>query len=69
MTEPFMHELSAESLLERGVRGARDPDSRKGTKHPRWVAIMETFCLGSTYSKDLCRKFNLDPYELVSRGR
>ena len=67
MNENFLHELSLESLLERGVRGARDPDSRKGTKHPRWVAVMETFCLGSTYSKELCQKFGLNPYEEVSR--
>lgn len=55
------------SLLERAVRGARDRKSRKGVKHPRWVAVSDSLCLGSTYSMELCRRFDLDPYEMVKR--
>jgi len=29
--------------------------------------VMAIFCLGSTYSKDLCRAFDLDPDEEVTR--
>jgi hypothetical protein len=65
--ENFLHELTAEDLLERAVRNCRDPKSRKGQPHPRWYAVMHTFVLGSTYSRDLCRKFNLNPDETVKR--
>ena len=63
----YLHELSAENLVLRAVHNAVDHHKRKGEKHPRWVAVMETFALGSTYSKDLCRLAGLDPDELVSR--
>lgn len=66
--EPFMlHELTAVKLLERAVRNARDRSARKGVKHPRWVAVMSAFALGSTYSCDLCQKFGLNPDEEVKR--
>jgi hypothetical protein len=67
MSAGFLHELTAEELVGRAVRGSRSRHSRKGEKHPRWVAVMDNFALGSTYAKDLCRKFDLDPYEEVSR--
>jgi hypothetical protein len=67
MEQKFLHELTAENLVERAVRNAVDHHKRKGEKHPRWVAVMETFALGSTYSKDLCRLAGLDPNEEVCR--
>jgi hypothetical protein len=51
-------------LLERAVRGARP--NRPG-RHPRWVAVVDTFALGSTYATQLCRRFGLDPDEQVKR--
>jgi hypothetical protein len=67
MSEGFLHGLTAEKLVERATRAARSRHSRKGEKHPRWVAVMDNFALGSIYAKDLCRKFDLDPDEEVSR--
>lgn len=64
--QPFLYELSTMALLERAVRSARPRNSRGW--QPRWVAVKDCFALGSTYSKDLCRKFRLDPDELVRRG-
>jgi hypothetical protein len=61
----FLHEITAEDLLRRAVRGARDHAQRKGTKHPRWVAVSAVFALGSTYARELCRKFELNPDEQV----
>lgn len=55
-------------LLERAVRGARDHTAPSGHKHPRWVAIAQVFALGSTYSHQLCRRFDLDPDEMVCRN-
>jgi hypothetical protein len=46
-------------LLRRAVYTARG--RRKG---PRWVAVMETFMLGSTRAQELCRRFGYDPDEI-----
>ncbi len=59
--------VADDELLARAVRNARDRRSRKGAQHPRWVAVMDSFALGSTYSRALCRRFFLDPDELVRR--
>lgn len=55
------------SLLARAVRNARARSARKGQKHPRWVAVADAFALGSTFSKQLCARFGMDPDEEVSR--
>lgn len=55
---------SDEELLKRAVTSARQT-SRKHGKLPRWCAIMDRFALGSTYSKNLCWRFDLDPEELI----
>lgn len=34
-------------------------------KQPRWVHVKKVFLLGSTYSETLCRRFGLDPNELI----
>lgn len=56
-----------EELLRRAVRTARCRSMRKGVKHPRWTAVMDAFCLGSTFAHQLCRRFDLDPDEEVKR--
>lgn len=45
--------LVKRAVLSAVPRGDRDV--------PRWSAVSETFALGSTYSKQLCRRFDLDP--------
>lgn len=55
------------TLLRRAVVGARSSTFRARVKHPRWVAVMDTFSLGSTFSKQLCARFGLNPDEEVSR--
>lgn len=52
-------------LLKRAVTNARP--IRAAGKQPRWVAIMDTFGLGSSYSSELCQRFGLDPDEKVKR--
>ena len=63
MREGTVHDIPDEKLLERAVKGAR-PWRVDG---PRWTAISDTFGLGSTYSRQLCRRFGLDPEQQVSR--
>ena len=54
-------------LLKRAVSNARARHCRKGQKHPRWVAIVDVFALGSTYAMQLCRRFGFDPEQEVKR--
>jgi len=63
----FLSEHSRDSLLRRAARSARSSRYRKGQAHPRWVAVMDTFALGSTYAHELCRWADLDPDEQVKR--
>lgn len=60
-------DIPDEKLLERAVRGARDHTMPSRHKHPRWTAVSQCFALGSTYSMQLCRRFGLDPEEMVTR--
>jgi hypothetical protein len=71
MTAPAPHSQPATvdtipdtELLRRAVGQCRDRLSRKGEKHQRWVAVMDTFLLGSTYAHQLCRRYGLDPDEM-----
>lgn len=52
-------------LLCRAVRDCRRGRSRE--KLPLWSVVSRRFALGSTYSIELCRRFKLDPEEIVKR--
>jgi len=54
-------------LLRRAVKNARSTTYPKRRPSPRWFAVLETFSLGSTYAAELCRRFGLDPDEMVKR--
>jgi hypothetical protein len=54
-------------LLERAVKSARANGPMRRAA-PRWVAVMDNFQLGSTYAWELCRRFGLDPDEMVKRA-
>lgn len=60
-------DIPDEELLRRAVKSCRGRNYRKGARHPRWAAVMDNFMLGSTYSRELCRRFGLDPDEMVKR--
>jgi hypothetical protein len=62
-----LFELTADDLLKRAVRNCRGRNYRKGVRHPRWTAVMDTFVLGSGYAQALCRWADLDPDEMVQR--
>jgi hypothetical protein len=67
MSTGTVADIPDEKLLERAVRCARDVTAPSRHKHPRWVAVSQAFALGSTYSHQLCRRFGLDPDEMVDR--
>lgn len=64
MSEPSVNDIPDEKLVERAVRNARP---RKG-RIPRWAAVADAFGLGSTYSIQLCRRFGIDPDQLIGRN-
>lgn len=59
-----VNDIPDNELLGRAVRNVR-PRRRSG-RSPRWHAVSEVFTLGSTYSAQLCRRFGVDPDEVVS---
>ena len=65
MSEPF--EVSDDRLLLRAVANSRCRRISEAVEHPRWVAVMDTFAVGSTYARLLCHRFGYNPDELVKR--
>ena len=59
-------DIPNEDLVARAVKNARP---RTCGESPRWVAVGDTFALGSTYSIELCRIHGLDPHEKVNGPR
>ena len=55
--------ITIEALVRRAVQYAR-PLHGDAAK-PRWVTIMNTFALGSTYAQQLCHRFGIDPEEKI----
>ncbi len=53
---------SDDELVRRTVSNLK---SKGRSKKQRWVLVMETFGLGSTYATFLCRRCNVDPDELI----
>jgi hypothetical protein len=62
-----VRDIGLDTLVRRAVRSARCREYRRGTEHPRWVAVMDAFGLGSTYARELCVLCDVDPDETVKR--
>ena len=56
--ERTVADITDAQLLERAVRSAV---AKKRKREFAWVAIRETFGLGSTFSVQLCERFGIDP--------
>lgn len=65
MEEPTVDSIPDAKLLERAVKGCRSRIQDRRLKHSRWVHVADTFALGSTFSRQLCARFGLDPDEAV----
>lgn len=66
MSEANLHNLTPADLVRRAVMNAHARDTGECA---RWVAVMDTFALGSTYARDLCRLYGLDPDARVAGSR
>jgi hypothetical protein len=62
-----VRDISDEELLRRAVNNARASRGRANAKHPRLTAVMDVFALGSTYARQLCARFGVEPEEMVKR--
>lgn len=63
---PGIHMPSDNALLFRAVTSARKvKNPRYGI--PRWKSVMDRLLLGSTYAREICMRFNLDPDEKVRK--
>lgn len=51
-------------LIRRVIGGLAG--KKRGRKQPLWATVGDRFCLGSTYSTQLCRRFGFDPDQQVS---
>lgn len=56
-------DIGDDKLLSRAVRECRRGRGR--AKVYLWSKVSDRFALGSTYSMELCRRFGLDPDEMV----
>lgn len=64
LAEASVNEIPDAELLRRAVRNARG-----SYRQIRWAVISGTFCLGSTFSAELCRRYGVDPHEMVPARR
>jgi hypothetical protein len=63
---PDVNDIPDNELLGRILRNlARRGRSRE--KLPLWSIVGDKFALGSGYSAQLCRRFGLDPDQIVKR--
>ena len=70
MSEPLIwhgdvNDISNNELVGRAIRSARRRHGR--VKQPLWASVVDMFGLGSTYAKQLCQRYGLDPDEHVRR--
>ena len=68
-TEPIglsVNDIPDNVLLGRAIRDFR-PIKRGDGGIYRWAAVMVRFGLGSTYARQLCRRFGMDPDEKVRK--
>lgn len=63
---PDVNDIPDNDLLGRAIRSVKLRRGSRRPKVPRWTVVMDMFALGSTYSQQLCRRFGMDPDELVN---
>lgn len=62
-----VNDIPDNELLGRVLRSLQKR-GRSREKLPLWSIVADKFALGSTYSGQLCRRFGLEPDELVRRS-
>lgn len=61
-----VNDIADTELIRRVISGQRRIAMSERTRTvPLWTKVGDRFCLGSTYSMQLCRRFGFDPDEQV----
>ncbi len=61
-----VNDIPDTELIRRVISGQRKVALKQSARTvPLWTKIGARFCLGSTYSMQLCRRFGFDPDEQV----
>ena len=55
-----VNDIADTELIRRAIV-AMSGKRRGRQRQPLWASVGDLFCLGSTYSAQLCRKFGFDP--------
>lgn len=63
---PSVNDVPDNELLQRVLRNL-NKRGRSREKLPFWSIVGDKFGLGSGYASQLCRRFGLDPDEIVKR--
>ncbi len=63
---PDVNDIPDNELLQRVLRNLKRR-GRSREKLPLWSIVADKFALGSGYAGQLCRRFGLDPDEIVRR--
>lgn len=64
--EPSVNDIPDNELLGRVLRHIQKR-GRSREKLPLWSVVGDRFALGSGYASQLCRRFGLDPEQIVKR--
>lgn len=64
--ERSVNDVPDNVLLGRAVRGIRNVRGGRRPKVVRWSVVAERFALGSTYAAQLCRRYGVEPDEIVN---
>lgn len=60
-----VNDIADSELVGRVIRHLAS--RKRGYKQPLWTRVGDFFCLGSTYSMQLCRKYGKDPDAQVGK--
>ncbi|WP_337846798.1 hypothetical protein [Sphingomonas sp.] len=64
--EQTVADIGDDELIRRVIAGlVRRPRTTRARTEPLWSRVGKRFALGSTYSMQLCRRFNFNPDERV----
>ena len=65
-SEPSVNDIPDNVLLQRALRHLATRGVRR-EKGPLWAVVGDHFALGSGYAGQLCRRFGLDPDQVVRK--
>ena len=69
MSDGSVNDIPDGELIRRAISGLNVAPGPRSSGVPLWSKVGDRFCLGSTYSIQLCRRFGFDPDRQVRARR